>query len=155
MLKALLLAGAVVAIGIQLVPYGHDHANPPVGQEAPWPSPDARRLAVAACYDCHSNRTTWPWYSDVAPMSWLVVKDVKDGRAALNFTDWARSRHKDKLHDPVESGSMPPRKFTLMHPDARLSGAERDRLVEALRHMEEGGGGSGQGRNRGRGGGSG
>ena len=75
-----LVAGVVVFGLIQLVPYGRDHANPPVTREVKWDSPRTRALAAGACFDCHSNLTTWPWYSNVAPVSWLVYADVVGGR---------------------------------------------------------------------------
>ena len=74
------VAGVVLLGLIQLVPYGRDHTNPPVTQEVKWDSPRTRELAVGACYDCHSNLTEWPWYSNVAPISWLTQKDVDEGR---------------------------------------------------------------------------
>ena len=71
------LGAFVVLAGlIQIVPYGHDHANPTVRQEPAWDSPATRAMTVRACYDCHSNQTTWPWYAHVAPVSWLLQRDV-------------------------------------------------------------------------------
>ena len=128
---------AIVVGGIQLVPYGRDHANPAVVADAPWPDAESRRLAVAACYDCHSNETTWPWYSNVAPMSWLVQRDVDRGRDELNFSEWTTQDDLDDLHDAVEHGDMPPWQYTLNHPEAKLSDAETERLVAALEALED------------------
>ena len=140
-LVRLVLAGVVVFALLQLVPYGRDHDNPPVAAGAQWPSASSERLARAACYDCHSDETEWPWYSNVAPMSWLVQRDVDRGRAAVNFSEWmseaAAGDGVDDLHDAVEDGSMPPWQYTLNHPAARLSAAERAELVEALRTIED------------------
>ncbi len=134
------MVGVVVLFGVmQLVPYGRSHDNPAVIAEPAWPSAHAERLARAACYDCHSNETVWPWYSNVAPMSWLVQKDVDDGRRAVNFSDWTAagaSHDADELHDAVEGGSMPPRQYELIHSAARLSAADRAVLVAALRDVE-------------------
>jgi hypothetical protein len=116
----------------QLLPYGHSHTNPAVSQEAPWATPLARRLAVDACYDCHSNQTNWRWYSFVAPASWWVANHVKDGRRALNFSEWDRPQQLGELRDSVIEGSMPPRYYTLVHPAARLSRNEREALARAL-----------------------
>lgn len=69
---------------IQLVPFGHSHTNPTATKEPDWDSPGTASLFHRACYDCHSNRTTWPWYSNVAPVSWLVQRDVNGGRRHLN-----------------------------------------------------------------------
>ncbi|HEX7166936.1 MAG TPA: heme-binding domain-containing protein [Acidimicrobiales bacterium] len=123
----------VVGIAIQLVPYGRDHDNPPVVREPTWRSDDVRALAVAACYDCHSNETNWRWYSHVAPMSWLVQRDVERGRRAVNFSEWPSGDEVDDLHDSVVDGEMPPRQYVLAHPDARLSAAEERELVAELR----------------------
>ena len=86
-----ILASVVLLVVIQLVPYGRNHSNPPVTQEVKWDSSRTRELAVGACYDCHSNETVWPWYSNVAPVSWLVYADVKSGRETLNFSEWDRA----------------------------------------------------------------
>jgi hypothetical protein len=152
----LLAIGAGVfalALLIQLVPYGWRHPNPPVTADAPWPSTQARRVAVAACYDCHSNETDWPWYSYIAPTSWLVRKDVEDGRDELNFSTWDEDDNDaDDAIETIEDASMPPRQYKLLHPDARLTADERALLIEALRVMEgerddaeRGGGGPGPG----------
>src|SRR5450759_484008 len=84
------LAGAVVvALGaIQLIPV--DRTNPPVQKEMPAP-PDVQAILRRSCYDCHSNETVWLWYSKVAPISWLVSRDVRQGRRELNFSDWTAS----------------------------------------------------------------
>jgi heme-binding protein len=135
----------VVAVLLQLVPYGRDHTNPPVTQDAPWPDGRARELATAACYDCHSNQTRWPPQSYVAPFSWLLTRDVEQGRAALNFSTWDEDDGEaDDAAEAVAEGSMPPRRYLLVHPDAALSGAERQVLVDALEAMDRarrGGGG--------------
>ena len=104
-------------------------------REIRWDGAATRRLAVAACYDCHSNLTTWPWYSNVAPVSWLVYADVRGGRDALNFTEWNRPQG-DGAGDAVEAvlgGSMPPWQYKPLHPAARLSDAQRRSLADGLR----------------------
>jgi hypothetical protein len=80
------LVGVLGFLAIQLVPYGRDHTNRPVTGEPKWDSPATRADAVTACFDCHSNQTVWPWYSNIAPMSWLIQHDVDEGRAALNWS---------------------------------------------------------------------
>jgi len=80
-----IVAGLVVAgLAIQLVPYGRDHTNPSGGSEPNWDSPETKALFDRACADCHSNDTTWPWYSNIAPLSWLVQRDVDEGRRYFN-----------------------------------------------------------------------
>ncbi|MGH9035238.1 MAG: heme-binding domain-containing protein [Acidimicrobiia bacterium] len=136
---------AAVFVALQLVPHGRDHTNPPVVADAPWPSAEARRLAVAACYDCHSHETRWPPYSWVAPFSWLVTRDVDQGRDDLNFSRWDEDGDRaDKAAEEMEDGTMPPRRYELAHPGARLSAAERQQLIDALTAMEGGDRGNGR-----------
>lgn len=145
-----LIIGVAVFAALQLVPYGWRHSNPPVVQDAPWPSAEARAIAVKACYDCHSNETDWPVYSYVAPMSWLVRHDVDEGRAKLNFSLWGTADNDaDDAAEAVWKGSMPPRQYTWIHRDAELSLDERRVLMEALDTMGDGEP-SGRGRNQGR-----
>jgi Haem-binding domain len=138
--RLLLRAGLgllVVAVLVQLVPYGRDHTNPPVTRDAPWPEGRARELATAACYDCHSNQTRWPPQSFVAPFSWLLARDVSQGRDELNFSTWDEDDgDADDAADAVAEGSMPPRRYLLVHPDAALGEAERQLLVDALEAMD-------------------
>src|SRR5688500_17644369 len=130
----------VLLLLAQLVPYGRDHDNPEVIADAPWPSAEARKLAVAACYDCHSNETVWPWYSHVAPMSWLVQRDVDRGRKVVNFSVWPPVGDEETdLADSVEDGTMPPRQYLLNHPAAKLDNGEKARLIAALEALEASG----------------
>jgi hypothetical protein len=124
---------ALVFVLAQAVPYGRSHHNPPVRAEPAWDSPRTRALAADACFDCHSNLTSWPWDSNIAPFSWLIQRDVDGGRAALNFSDWRRPQH--EVLDAVEaarSGSMPPWYYKLMHPKGRLTQSERNALAQGL-----------------------
>lgn len=120
-----------VAFGlIQLVPFGHTNTNPPVVAEPAWNSPQTRALFQRACFDCHSNQTKWPWYSHVAPMSWLVERDVDTGRQHLNFSQWNQpQRHAKDVAEQVSSGNMPLWFYLPMHPAARLSAAEKQQLI--------------------------
>jgi hypothetical protein len=160
-----------VFLALQAVPYGWHHPNPPVGAEPPWPSDRSRQLAETSCSACHSNETDWPPYAYVAPMSWLVRKDVEDGRHELNFSQWDERGDAGDAADAVADGSMPPGRYTLMRPSARLSDAERSELAAAFDAMDQaddgdegpagggegggegpsGGDGDGDGRGRGRG----
>lgn len=96
--------------------------------------PQIEALLSRACYDCHSNQTRWPWYSWVAPVSWLVVRDVALGRKELNFSEWGsyypqtRRRKLQWMGRVVREDSMPPWTYRLMHPRARLTEAERATL---------------------------
>lgn len=140
------LAVAVLALGflIQLVPYGHDHSNPPVTAEPAWDSPQTRQLARRACFDCHSNQVTWPWYSNVAPLAWLIQSSVDEGRSALNLSEFDRPQEEaGEAAETVQEGSMPPRDYLLLHPDARLSDADEAALIRGLSATLGGEGGDG------------
>jgi hypothetical protein len=120
-------------VSIQFVPYGHVHVNPPVGVEPTWDSPGTRTLAKQACFDCHSNETEWPAYSRVAPVSWLIQRDVSEGRAVLNFSEWQRPQEEaTEAAEEVLEGEMPLRIYRLIHAHARLSAADRERLARGL-----------------------
>lgn len=122
-----------LALVIQLVPYGRDHANPPVTGGPPWDTPRTRELAERACYDCHSHETTWPAYASVAPFSWLVQRHVEEGRGELNFSTADPGHEAHEAAEVVADGEMPPGYYTLLHPTARLSEAERGELEAGLR----------------------
>ena len=126
------LIGLIIGgILIQFLPYGHDHANPPVTVEPQWDSQQTRDLVTRACYDCHSNQTTWPWYSNIAPISWLIQHDVEEGRSRLNFTSGNR-REVDNVARQVENGAMPQWYYVLLHPAASLTPDEKQALVQGL-----------------------
>ena len=128
----------VVAIGMQFV--RPERTNPPIdpakdiiGQ--PSLPANVRAVLERSCFDCHSSRTRWPWYSQVAPASWLVVDDVNEARRHLNFSEWEgykigrRLSKLESLMGEVDKGTMPPRTYLLLHGDAALSPAERDLVV--------------------------
>ena len=100
----------------------------------PPPAPVAAMLH-AACYDCHSDETRWPWYSRIAPVSWLIASDVKDGRERMNFSEWptdlpARAAKRlERISEEVGYKDMPPPKYTLLHPEARLTPDQREQLI--------------------------
>jgi mono/diheme cytochrome c family protein len=130
LLIVLLVVGFVL---IQLIPYGRNHVNPPVVTEPQWDSPRTKELAQTACFDCHSNQTVWPWYSSIAPGSWLIYHDVVEGRSRLNFSNLAASnRGADEAAGIVMEGEMPPIQYTLIHKNAILTSAEREELAKGL-----------------------
>jgi hypothetical protein len=112
---------------MQLVPYRiHNSA---VVAEPNWPNPATRELAVRACFNCHSNQTNEPWYSNVAPVSWLLTNHVNGGRSKLNFSEWDSSQAR-QMRDAVEAireGSMPPSSYTWfgLHSDSKLTPEEQ------------------------------
>jgi mono/diheme cytochrome c family protein len=130
-LAALALIG--LAFLIQLIPYGRDHTNPEAKREPAWDDPATRELFFRTCRDCHSNETQWPWYSSVAPASWLVQRDVEEGRSHFNVSEWGRAKnHGDEAAKEVRDGEMPPWFYLPAHPEARLTETERKELVEGL-----------------------
>lgn len=131
--KIALLATAGVALVLQFLPLGAERTNPPVVAEPRWDSPRTRELFFRSCADCHSNETHWPWYSKVAPVSWLVTKDVREGREHFNVSEW--NRPQDDAEDAAEEfgeGEMPPWIYLPTHPRARFSDTERAELVAGL-----------------------
>ena len=120
---------------IQLVPYGHDHTNPPVVQEPQWDSQQTRELAQRTCFDCHSNETVWPWYSNGAPVSWLLQHDVEEGRQMLNFSEWDKYGNPymaDAVLRVLQEGKMPPAQYLPLHPEAKLSAEEKQQLLDGF-----------------------
>ena len=127
--------GLLVMLGlaIQGVPYGRGHAVSPVRREPVWDESATRALAVRACFDCHSNQTVWPWYAWMAPISWLVQHDVDEGRGHVNFSEWDRlQRGLRGVRNDVMGGEMPPWYYLPLHPQARLSLAEKEALLQGL-----------------------
>lgn len=130
-----ILSGLVLlAVAIQFIPYGRDHYNPPVVKEPRWDSPKTKALFDRACADCHSHHTRWPAYASVAPVSWLVTHDVNEGREHFNVSLWSvQEKNKgDEAAKELKEGEMPPAIYTVMHPEARLSDAEKKALIEGL-----------------------
>lgn len=134
--RNLLIAAIGLFVLIQLVPVWLLQNNPPVRAEPTWTDPAALAVARRACFDCHSNETIWPLYSRVAPVSWLVTYDVREGREELNFSRWdVLSPRKlanlgEEIAEVFEEGEMPPRIYTLMHPEAVLTEAEQQLLID-------------------------
>ena len=139
--RLLVLGGAGLAVFalLQLVPYGWTKSNPPVRAAAPWPSEEAEAIARTSCYACHSNETEWPAYSYVAPMSWLVRKDVEGGRDELNFSEWDEDSADaaEDAEEEIVEGRMPLPNYRRIHREARLTDEEAAILIDALDQMAE------------------
>lgn len=126
-------SGIALAL-IQFIPSSFSRMNPPVTGEPAWNAPSTRATFMKACGDCHSNESVFPWYSRIAPASWLVEKDIKDGRDHFNISEWDRStRGGDDAAEEVQKGSMPIGPYLLMHPEANLNAAEKRIFVEGLK----------------------
>jgi hypothetical protein len=93
---------------------------------------NVKQTLERSCYDCHSNLTRWPWYTNISPASWLVAKDVEDARSQMNFSEWGtyniidQISYLDHINKQVKKGSMPLGKYLLLHSDAKLTDADRD-----------------------------
>ncbi len=134
-----LIALIAVFLFIQLIPY----EQPEISEENPDDlmlhtevPQEVAVLLKSACYDCHSNETVYPWYSKVAPVSWLVLHDVKEGREELNFSLWnklkitKKAKMLDKISEYVQSEEMPLKIYSIMHPEARLDSVKRKKIID-------------------------
>lgn len=132
-LKIIAAVLIVAFIGIQFVFI--ERTNPRITGEIDAP-PQVKELLRRSCYDCHSNETVWPWYSYIAPASWLLADDVAEGRAELNFSEWSGYDEKRKLkkfkeiREEVGEGEMPQWYYIIMHPEAKLSDADKQALYD-------------------------
>lgn len=130
----------VAFIGIQFVPVD-EKMNPPVKADFDE-DPKVEAILRRACYDCHSNEVKWPWYSSLAPASWLVAKDVREGREAYTFSDWPededdRQFNRELAWEQVEEGEMPPWFYLPLHPEAELTAEDMAILKEWGAEKEE------------------
>lgn len=139
-LKAVVIALVVIFAGIQFIQ--PDRTNPRADPGASFeaaakPAPAAAAVVRRACADCHSHETNWPWYSRISPVSWLVAKDVRDGRARLNLSEWGRyapemsAARAGEMCEEVRKGEMPLWQYKLLHPNARLSAGDISALCGA------------------------
>ncbi|WP_373496372.1 heme-binding domain-containing protein [Aquiflexum sp.] len=136
--KLILIVLILVFIGIQFVPYelpAVESNNPGDILLSSIVSQEVAGILKTSCYNCHSNETIYPWYSYMAPSSWLVAKDVREAREELNFSTWQENDMIKKLtllddiSTEVGEGNMPMGIYTLMHPSAKLTDEQRDLIV--------------------------
>jgi hypothetical protein len=134
-LKIIVVMALIILIAIQFIPV--TYTNPPVINEPNWNTSETRVLAERACFDCHSNETALPWYSTIAPVSWLIYNDISEGRDEINFSEWKlkskKAEHlKDEIKEVIDEGEMPPWYYLPMHPEAKLTTEEKKMLIEGL-----------------------
>ncbi len=134
-MKKIILILVVIFVAIQFIPYGKDHTNPKVISEPKWDSPKTKEIFMRACGDCHSNKTKWPVYSNIAPISWSVYHHVVEGREHFNVSMWGKQRKNegDEAVEEVEEGDMPLKSYLLAHSEARLNDADKKVLIEGLK----------------------
>ena len=147
MLKKLLIAtgiAAVAAVGGSLIhPFGPTASSPTSQVLFAGAKLDPQTLDVLqrACQNCHSQNTEWPWYSHIAPVSWLLSHDVQQARLHMNLSQWQDYSPDDRLRllsaigSAVRNGAMPPERYLLLHPEARLSDEERQQIYRWTRYQ--------------------
>jgi hypothetical protein len=129
------VVGIAIFVLFQFLPYGRDHANPPVTSEPKWDSHQTRQLAKEQCFQCHSNETEWPWYSKIAPASWLIYRDVAEGRQRLNFSEWdGNPGQLEEIVGSIQEGEMPPIQYWLAHPSSLLSASQIQQFIQGLQN---------------------
>lgn len=140
----ILLGFLVLLIGSQFI---RSNRRPPFANPASSftalaaPPTDIASVLKTACYDCHSNETNYPWYAQVAPISWWIDNDVKEGRKHLNFSTWGTYSFKKQADiakeaaEEIEEGNMPDKSYTRMHSEARLSDAQRAQLTDYFKNL--------------------
>lgn len=138
-LKRAVIAIAILFVVAQVI--RPSMTNPPVDESSTLQakaqiSPAVYAVIERSCKDCHSNKTTWPWYSQVAPVSWYLASHVDEGRRELNISDWAKydnrraTRKLKEICEQVKTGEMPIESYLLLHPSAKLSDADRQALCD-------------------------
>lgn len=139
--KKIFIGIAVVLIVMQF--FQIDKSSIPIDQQKTFaatlnPPADVLAQLKAACYDCHSNETKYPWYTYVAPVSFWIRGHIKNGRNALNFSTWAEMTVNDQKHalhecaEEIEEGHMPPKGYYRMHGEAYLDNAKKTLLMNWL-----------------------
>ena len=129
--------GIIGFVIFQLIPAGSINAdfanpgNPPVTYTIKWDSPETEKLAHAACFDCHSNETRYPWYSNIAPMNWLVNSDINQARRKMNFSTGSKL-FADEMEKQIDSGEMPKPLYLPLHPEANLTPDQKKQLIDGL-----------------------
>lgn len=106
------------------------------------PNPEIAQMLRSSCYDCHSNETVWPWYSNLAPVSWMLKDHVDEGRSKLNFSNWGDLSRKDriftieKIMEEIEDGEMPIKGYVMIHKDAKMSDEQQAQLFAWLESVQ-------------------
>ena len=133
-MKRIVIISIAVIVLIQLIPVNRDNPATDPSSEIKLDG-EVKLIVQTACYDCHSNNTKWPWYSYVAPVSWLVSYDVSQGRDEINFSMWNTypqkriNRKLTEIAEQVEEGKMPLPKYVIMHSEADLDESQRKVLI--------------------------
>lgn len=138
MIKKIAIGFIVLLVIIQF--FRIDKTNPTIIQENDFisitnPPENIKNLLKTSCYDCHSNESTYPWYTNVAPISWWVKQHINEAREELNFSEWGtftekRKKHKlEEVYEEVEEGEMPLKSYLIAHSEAKLTTEQKNELV--------------------------
>jgi hypothetical protein len=130
--KKRIILTAIVVILVMMFAFPGSKTNPEIEREIQWDSPQTKALFYRACADCHSNETKWPWYSNIAPVSWFVIGHVNHARGHFNIS----SKKLGEAHEAaeeLEEGEMPLKSYLLMHPEAKLTPEEKKDLISGLK----------------------
>jgi len=144
MVKKIFISALIVLVVIQV--FSIDKTNPtsdPVNDlfSDQNISQDIQLLIKNTCADCHSNNSTYPWYTNIEPISWWIKGHIKNGRKKLNFSNWNSFDNKKKNHlkhecvEVLEEKRMPLTLYALGHPKARLSDSQRKSLIEFFENL--------------------
>ncbi len=131
-LSSTLIILVVVLFIINLIPV--NMSNPPITSDIKTPD-IVKKILRESCYDCHSNETTWYWYTEYAPISWLIAHDVNEGREYLNFSTWDKYSVNEKNElmyeslEEIQEGEMPMKIYELMHPNSKINKDELNTLT--------------------------
>lgn len=140
-MKKIIIGFFVVVVLMQFWPVDRSNPESDAALEIEAPA-EIKAILEKSCYDCHSNKTTWPWYSYVAPVSWLVAYDVEEAREHINFSEWGTYNKKQQNHakeeicDEVFEGEMPLPKYLKLHSEAALS-EEQKQVIKAWALQED------------------
>lgn len=134
MIRKIVIGTVVVAVGIQFIPYGKTYTNPPIISEPTWDSPRTKELFNNACANCHSNETKYPWYSKIAPISWLVQSDIDEAREKFNVSQCGAQKENNgkKAANEIREGEMPLWFYLPTHPEAKLTDSQNQELITGL-----------------------
>jgi hypothetical protein len=146
-IKFIVIAAVVLFLGLQFIRPAR--TNPAMDATQAMEAhvqltPQAKEILDRSCRDCHSNQTDWPWYTNVAPVSWWITDHVNAGRNHLNLSEWAKldkdrqSKKLQQICDEVEDGAMPLSSYLPMHPKAKLSEQDKKTLCDWTETAREG-----------------
>lgn len=144
MKRKILIGIGVVIIGLQFFRGEEPEVkmdNPNDMLVAQQVSGEISGIMKSACYDCHSNETSYPWYTYITPLSWWIFDHIEEGREELNFSEWTVMEKRRKIRklkeigEEVEEGEMPLKSYTLIHGESRLSDEQKQVLIEWAEEM--------------------